>query len=192
MIDFLEGTIEELDVRYLVINVNGVGYGVNITSYASDTLKEKQGLARIYTYLSVRENAMELFGFSSADEREIFRALINVEGIGPRAGVNILSGINPEKLREAIANGDEAVLTRIPGLGPKKAQRIIVELKDKFRIHAGGDVMTDADEEFMEALLALGFNYAKAKDAVRQAVKAAGVAAPKETVIKEAIKRLGR
>ncbi len=193
MIDFLEGNIEEITEKYLLLNVNGTGYGIAITAAAYDRLRKENGIARVYTYMSVSDNGVALYGFSNREEKEIFLALISVEGIGPKAGTNILSGVNPEALRKAIATGNEAILTRIPGLGPKKAQRLIVELKDKFKMHAeGNDEEFTPDEEYLQALLALGFNYQKSREALRQAVKAAGENANKEVIIKEAIKRLGK
>ena len=133
MIDFLEGVIEDIKDRYVLLNVSGVGYGVNISSSTFEALKDKTGIVRIYTYLSVSENNIGLYGFSTPEEKEIFLSLLNVEGIGPKGGINILSGTSVERLRKAIASGDEFFLTSIPGLGPKKAKRIIVELKDRFK-----------------------------------------------------------
>jgi Holliday junction DNA helicase RuvA len=192
MIDFLEGTIEEITEKYLLLNVNGVGYGVAITAAAYNHLQKEEGPARVYTYMSVSENGVALYGFSSREEKELFLALISVEGIGPKAGINILSHINPDLLRKAIASGDESSLTRVPGLGPKKAQRMIVELKDKFKMFAGGADEFTPDEEYLQVLLALGFNYQKAREALRQATMAAGNKTGREDIIKEAIKRLGK
>jgi len=192
MIDFLEGTIEELTEKYLLLNVNGTGYGLTITAAATDHLRKQSGIARVYTYMSVSENGVALYGFSSREEKEIFLALISVEGIGPKAGTNILSNINPDALRKAIASGDEAGLTRVPGLGPKKAQRMIVELKDKFKMYASAQDEFTPDEEYLQALLALGFNYQKAREALRQAMMSAKDNTGKEDILKEALKRLGK
>ncbi|MCE5299608.1 MAG: Holliday junction branch migration protein RuvA [Spirochaetia bacterium] len=190
MIDFLEGTIEEINEKRLIINVAGVGYGVNITSGACNALHDKDGLVRLYTYMSVRENAMELFGFASPEEKELFLALLNVEGIGPRAATNILSGISVDRLKKAIASGDEGILTQVPGLGPKKARRLIVELKDKFKSVAGTGEEAGAEDEYLEALLALGFNYAKSREAIKQALKTVKDRNNREDVVREAIKRM--
>jgi holliday junction DNA helicase RuvA len=192
MINFLEGTIEEIKEKYLLLNVNGTGYGITITAAAYDALKDKTGIARVYTYMSVSENGVALYGFSNPEEKEIFLALISVEGIGPKAGTNILSGINPGRLRKAIASGDDAVLTQIPGLGPKKAQRLIVELKDKFKMFAAERETFTGEEEYMQALLGLGFNYQAAREALHQAIKSAADRNNKEAIIREAIKRLGK
>lgn len=192
MIDFLEGTIEELTDKYLLLNVNGTGYGLAITAAASDHLRKQNAIARVYTYLSVSDNGVALYGFSSREEKEIFLALISVEGIGPKAGINILSSINPDALRKAIATGNEAVLTRVPGLGPKKAQRMILELKSKFKIYATEQDEFTPDEEYLQALLALGFNYQKAREALRQAMIAVKENSGTQDILKEALKRLGR
>ena len=192
MIDFLEGNIEEITEKYLLLNVNGTGYGIAITAAAYDRLRRENGTARVYTYMSVSDNGVALYGFLNREEKDIFLALISVEGIGPKAGINILSSINPDSLRKAIASGNEAALTRVPGLGPKKAQRMIVELKDKFKMFAHEQEEFTPDEEYMQALLALGFNYQKSREALRQAVAAAGNKSGKEEIIKEAIKRLGK
>jgi Holliday junction DNA helicase RuvA len=187
MIDFLEGTVEELREKYLLINVNGTGYGVTITAAAYEALKDKTGVARVYTYMSVSENGTALYGFSNPEEKQVFLALI-----GPKAGTGILSGINPERLRKAIASGDEAVLTQIPGLGPKKAQRLIMELKDKFKMFASEREDFAGEDEYLQALLGLGFNYQAAREALHHAVKTAKDRNNKEDILKEAIKRLGR
>lgn len=192
MIDFLEGTVEEIREKYLLINVNGVGYGVTITASAYDALKDKSGTVRVYTYLSVSENNQALYGFANPEEKQVFLALISVEGIGPKAGTGILSGINPERLRKAIASGDEVALTRIPGLGPKKAQRLIVELKDKFKMFVSEAEGFSGEDEYLQALLGLGFNYQAAREAMHQAVKTAKDKNNKESILKEAIKRLGK
>jgi holliday junction DNA helicase RuvA len=192
MIDFLEGVIEELTDKYLLLNVNGTGYGLSITAAASDHLRKQSGIARVYTYMSVSDNGVALYGFSSREEKEIFLALISVEGIGPKAGTNILSSVNPDALRKAIASGDEAALTRVPGLGPKKAQRLILELKSKFKMYASEGEEFTPDEEYMQALLGLGFNYQKAREALRQAMMAAKEGSAKDDILKEALKRLGK
>jgi len=192
LIDFLEGTIEELRDKYLLLNVNGTGYGITVTAAAAEALDGKTGTVRVYTYMSVSENGVALYGFSGQPEKEVFLALIGVEGIGPKAGVNILSGIEPEKLREAIASGNEAALTRVPGLGPKKAQRLILELKEKFRMFVVEGKADPAEDDYLQALLGLGFKYRDAMEALKEAIKAAPDREDREAVIKEAIKRLGK
>ncbi|MCX8092624.1 MAG: Holliday junction branch migration protein RuvA [Candidatus Goldbacteria bacterium] len=191
MIDFLEGIIEEINEKYLLLNVSGVGYGINISSSTFEALKDKDGIVRIFTYLSVTENNVSVYGFSTPEEKEIFLALLNVEGIGPKGSINILSGTSVDKLKKAIASGDEFFLTSIPGLGPKKAKRIIVELKDKFKI-MDTDVFEEQDEDYLQVLLTLGFQYNKAREALKQTYKTVKDRKNKEEVIKEALKFLSK
>jgi Holliday junction DNA helicase RuvA len=191
MIDFLEGVIEEIKDRYLLLNVSGVGYGINISSSTYEFLKNKTGIVRIYTYLNSGENNISLFGFSTIEEKEIFLSLLNVEGIGPKGGINILSGTSVDKLKKAIATGDEFFLTNIPGLGPKKAKRIIVELKDKFKMLAE-DVFDEQDEDYLQVLLTLVFQYNKAREALKQTYNIIKDKKNKEEVIKEALKYLSK
>jgi len=196
MIDFLEGIVESLSQNHVIINVNGVGYGVFITSSTYNAIKEANGRVKLFTYLQARETGVELYGFSDKEDKEIFMALISVSGIGAKSAINILSNATPEKLRAAIAASDESYITRIPGLGGKKAQRIIVELKDKFSEYlkeasASPDDSFD-ESEYMEALTKLGFGYNQAKEALREANKAVKDSKNRELIMKEAIKRLGR
>ncbi len=191
MIDFLEGVIEEIKEKYLLLNVSGIGYGINISSSTFEMLKDKTGMVRIYTYLSVSENNIGLYGFSMPEEKEIFLSLLNVEGIGPKGGINILSGTSADKLKKAIATGDEFFLTNIPGLGPKKAKRIIVELRDKFKMLTE-DVFEEQDEDYLQVLLTLGFQYNKAREALKQTYKTIKDRKNKEEIIKEALKYLSK
>ncbi len=197
MIDFLEGIVESLSANHVVINVNGVGYGVNITSTTYNSLKDSNGRVKLHTYLQVRDTGVELFGFSTKEDKEVFMALISVNGIGAKSAINILSNTTPDKLRAAIAASDEKYITKVPGLGGKKAQRIIVELKDKFSefLHGGSGAAAAAfteEDEYIEALAKLGFPYTQAKEALREAYKAVHDTKNSELIMKEAIKRLGR
>jgi holliday junction DNA helicase RuvA len=191
MIHFLEGEIEELSGNFVVLNVGGIGFGIAITTAAYNSIKGKSGI-RISTYMAVREDAMELYGFVSASEKEVFMLLISINGIGPKAAMAILNNTTIDQLKSAIGTGDEAALTRIPGLGSKKAQRLIVELKDKFKnlpgIKGGS---ADVENEYTEALVSLGFKYNEAAMALKAALKASPKSG-KEEIIKEALKRLGK
>ncbi|HPD18651.1 MAG TPA: Holliday junction ATP-dependent DNA helicase RuvA, partial [Candidatus Goldiibacteriota bacterium] len=142
-------------------------------------------------YLSVSENNVSLYGFSTSEEKEIFLSLLNVEGIGPKGSMNILSGTSVERLRKAIANGDELFLTGIPGLGPKKAKRIIVELKDKFKTLTD-EYPEEQDEDYIQVMLALGFQYNRAMEALKQTYKTVKDKKNKDEVIKEALKYLSK
>jgi Holliday junction DNA helicase RuvA len=195
MIDFIEGKIDSLTENHVTFDVNGVGYGIHISQSTYFHLKDKTGQVRVYTYLNVREDALELYGFTSQEEKETFLTLISVNGIGAKAGTAILGNITIDRLKKAIGGGDTATLTKIPGLGKKKAERIIVELKDKFKDMAalgGPAVAIPEEEEYIEILSALGFNYNQAREALSAAIRETGAKADKETVIKQALKRLGR
>lgn len=192
MIDFIDGTIEEISETKAVISSGGVGFGVNISLNTYYALKEQKTQVRLYTYMNVRENVIELFGFAAREEKKIFLLLIEVEGIGARAATSILGKVTPEKLKSAIAAGNEAALTAIPGLGPKKAQRIIIELKDKLKDVASAEIVPYAEdgEEYAEVLIRLGFQAAKAREVIRDVMRD-NKGAGQEKIIKEALKRLG-
>ena len=131
MISYLRGNIVRKSPAELVIDVNGVGYSVTIPLSTFETLGETNGPTTILTYMHVREDIMQLYGFATEGERELFKMLISVSGIGPKMAQGILSGLSAPELREAIIRGNLAALTAISGVGKKTAERIIIELRDK-------------------------------------------------------------
>src|SRR5512143_1726945 len=132
MITFLHGKLVEALPTQVTVDVNGVGYEVLIPLSSYDKLPPPGQPVKLLTQLIVREDAHTLYGFMSADERELFRLLVNtVSGIGPKIALNILSGMNPVAFRGAVARGDVKALSQISGVGKKTAERIVVELKDK-------------------------------------------------------------
>ncbi len=133
MIALLTGTIRYKKAPYLIIECSGVGYEVETTLTAFAKLPEIDESTTIYTHLSIRDDAHILFGFASLAERDLFRILIKVNGIGPKMGIAILSGMDASELAQVISSEDVVALTRLPGIGKKTAERIIVELKDKFK-----------------------------------------------------------
>ncbi len=192
MIDFIEGAIEDIKENYVVLNVAGVGFKIYISFPTYEKLKEKQS-ARVLTFMIVKEDTIDLYGFFSQEEKDIFLQLINVSGIGPKAAMSILSNITLEQFKEAISSGDEKFLMRIPRLGSKKAQRILVELKDKFKSILDREKgILSAEDDYIEALTVLGFKYFEARKAVREALKNFGNKVEKEKVIKEALKHLSK
>ena len=130
MFYYVNGTVAELEAGLAVIDCGGVGYACATTNYTLSQLKKGER-AKLYTYLNVREDAMELFGFASQSELRSFKMLIGVSGVGPKAALSILSSTTPQQLAMAVVMGDEKALTVAPGIGKKIAQRIILELKDK-------------------------------------------------------------
>ncbi len=164
MIAHLFGTItEKLDTN-AIIDVNGVGYEVSLPTPDIEryNLNDK---VKIYTYHALRENAEELYGFSSLAAKRLFEMLISVNGIGPKAAINILSLGSPEEVRNAIANTDASFISKASGVGKKSAERVIVDLRDKVGAptkYGSGDVQfisqsSPANDEALDALIALGF-----------------------------------
>lgn len=141
MISFLVGVIEEKRENLVVIDVNGVGFEVNVSNNTLVSLPFEGESAKIYTYLAVREDGISLFGFSSVEERNLFNKLITVSGVGPKLAITILSGLSLSDLTVAIAKEDTKLLSKIKGLGKKTAERLCLELKDKL------DVLTFGKEE---------------------------------------------
>ena len=141
MFYYVSGTVAHMGPYLAVIDCGGVGYACRTTNHTLSRLKQGEK-ARLYTYLNVREDAMELFGFATENERNCFELLIGVSGVGPKAALSILSAATPESLAMSVITGDEKALTVAPGIGKKIAQRIILELKDKLakgQIAPGGE-----------------------------------------------------
>ncbi len=198
MFYYLNGIVAEREANLAVIDCGGVGYACATTNYTLSQLKKGEK-AKLYTYMSVREDAVELFGFSSQGELHSFRLLLNVSGIGPKAALAILSAITPADLAMAVVMGDEKTLTAVPGIGKKIAQRIILELKDKlakeqsfFTAGDGGGapvmaVPGDKAKEAAAALAVLGYSGAE----VVAALKGIDMTAlPLEEIIRQALKRM--
>jgi Holliday junction DNA helicase RuvA len=198
MIAFLKGNLLKKTTETLIIDNGGIGYEVIAPLSTFYALPEEGEEVSLHIYTHVREDAFILFGFKTALEKYIFRLLISVSGIGPRLATNILSGIGPDMLLEAIAAGDLVRLQSIPGVGKKTAERIILELKDKAQ-KLGTDLVTPSKvtifkdktipDDALSALLNLGYTSRAAKIAVDKAmsnVKDASL----EAVIKEALRLL--
>ena len=145
MFYYVSGTVAHVEPYLAVIDCGGVGYACRTTSYTISQIK-KGDKAKLFTYLNVREDAMELYGFASSEELKLFQQLISVSGVGPKAALAILSTRSPADLALAIITGDEKALTAAAGVGKKIAQRVILELKDKLAkgqtISAGGETVT--------------------------------------------------
>jgi Holliday junction DNA helicase RuvA len=192
MIAHLSGMLASTGDRWVVIEVSGIGYRVQVTQPALQSLLETEGLVRVHTHMVVRDDAIQLYGFLYQNEGELFRILITVPGIGPQTAMNILSEISFEDFAVAIVSDDEKLLTRIPGIGPKSAKRLILELKDKMKKHTStmiaGKRTPEADDA-VSALISLGFSPREAQDAVGSALtdqKSPSV----QTLIRGALARL--
>ena len=137
---YLNGTVAELGPGLAVVDCGGVGYALYVTAYTQSQLHTGQK-HKLYTYCSIREDAVDLFGFAAREERSCFERLLSVSGVGPKAALAILSVTTPDRFTLAVVTGDEKALTAAPGVGKKLAQRIILELKDKI---AGEQMAADA------------------------------------------------
>lgn len=201
MFYYLNGELAYREGNMCVIDCNGVGYKLTVSMITADSLLTKLGKqVKLFTHLAVREDGVEIFGFSSNEERECFNKLISVSGIGPKVAISILSTHTPEKLAYAIATDDIALLAKTPGIGKKTAQRIILELKDKLSIDtSSADAMSDYSastlipknkniSEAIEALMVLGYD----KSTVTSAVKGIDPSMDPAEIIKLVLKKLAR
>ena len=197
MFYYLSGTVGHVEPYLAVIDCGGVGYACRTTTYTLSTLKKGEK-AKLYTHLNVREDAMELYGFSTQEERNLFELLISVSGVGPKAALSILSASAPANLALSIITGDAKALTCAPGIGKKIAQRVILELKDKLAKGqadfsaggmAGGPVAVIPDNNLSEAgaaLAVLGYSQGE----INMALKGADLEQPLEEVIRQALKKM--
>lgn len=198
MIEYLEGILAAKEAVTAVIDVGGVAFAVHISLHTHDELPSIGEKVRLLTHLHVREDAMQIYGFAHPEERRIFRLLQGISGIGARMALNILSGISPDDLRVRVSNGDIGALTRIPGIGKKTAERIVVELRDNFakgldekdRAASGGRL--SVRDEAMMALQALGYSRAAAEKAITGSSTSNpdGTAANASELIKAALRQL--
>lgn len=188
MIAFLEGRVADKVGGHAVIDVNGVGYELLVPTSTLAKLPAIGKVARVHTRMVVRDDAMTLYGFATMDERELFDLLVTVTGVGPKVALSFLSVLSPEALRRAIASGDVAALTVVPGVGKKVAQRVALDLKDRL----GGDVViVDGPlADVREALLALGLTPQEASEAMVGLPAAEDAAV--EDLLRTALQQVGR
>jgi len=193
MIDYIIGKITELNPAFVVVECNGIGYSLNISlnTYAAI---DKAVSCKILVHEAIREDAHLLYGFFEADERDLFRQLITVSGVGASTARIMLSSLKPADLRQAISEGDVSLLKSVKGIGLKTAQRIIVDLKDKIGKHPGsGEIIAFSDntarEESLSALVMLGFARNSAAKVVDNLLKE-NKTLPVEEIVRRALKLL--
>lgn len=181
MIAYLNGILAEIEEENIVIEINGIGYNVRIPAGMAGRLPQIGEVVKLYTYTSVREDAIGLYGFLSRDDLNMYRQLITVSGIGPKGGLSVLSAMSADELRMAVISQDAKAIAKAPGVGTKTAQRIILELKDKISLEdtammrevnqvPQGNMLTgksQAQTEAVEALTALGYSPSEALRAVK-------------------------
>lgn len=197
MIGYLEGKLRDKSPEHIIVDVHGVGYMVQVplsTFYDLPDLGQSVSL-NIHTH--VREDAIQLYGFRTAAEREMFLLLTTVNGVGPRLAVNILSGISPDDIRMVVMQQNPARLRNIPGVGKKIAERIMLELRDKLKAKETGDgtaiplpVGSDVYSDAFSALLNLGYRPAEAEKALNKARQQFGDSLPLEKLLKESLRFL--
>lgn len=192
MIALLEGRIAERGDGRVIVVAAGVGYEVLISSGTAQALPGGGADVRLFTRMQVRDDSMVLYGFSSADERDVFDLLVTVSGVGPKYALAALSSLSPDAVRLAVASGDVDALTTVPGIGKKVAGRIVVDLKDKL----GGEGLATTGgpmAEVREALLALGLSPDEARDAMDGLSVGNGHGErPVEDLLREALQGVGR
>lgn len=181
MIGYLKGELEEVKENYVVLEVGNIGYEVHLPSNAIMSLPSKGSSIKIYTYLHVREDALNLFGFLTKDDLEMFKLLITVNGIGPKGALGILSSISADDIRFAVLADDAKAIAKAPGIGNKTASKLIIELKDKFKLETAfeqrlqnqadgniGSGIYNKKDEAVQALTVLGYSGSDALKIVNQ------------------------
>ncbi len=196
MIAQLTGTLVSKKKNKIVVDVGGVGYLLTVSLSTFSELPSESAKVKIFTYQHVRENAIELFGFSSEFEKELFLLLISVSGIGPKTATDILSNTSLSGFKKAIISQDIKTISGIRGIGKKTAEKLIFELKDKireFNIPAGKvPASQSAMDDAIEALKSLGFTYIQAKESAEASATRLGKNASTQEIVKQALKDLGR
>ena len=187
----LEGTVVDFEQNLVVLDCGGIGFALNATSNTLSRLRTGEK-ARLFVAESIGENNFDLFGFADKNEKSCFEMLISVQGIGPKAGIAILSIAEPEEVRNAIANADTAFISKASGVGKKSAERVIVDLRDKVGIpsHYGAtptkyNTAEELNDEALDALMALGFSLKEASLALEKIDRTL----PTEERIKLALKK---
>ena len=200
MIGYLKGEVAGIYEDRIILEVGGIGYNIYMPASSLELIDGIGAEVKIYTYLLVREDALLLYGFLTKDDLDFYKKLITVNGIGPKGALALLSVMTVDELRFAILSGDSKQIGKAPGIGPKTAQRLIIDLKDKVEPalafdgavrneeQQGGRMMNKVLEEAAEALVALGYSQTESYKAVRSVENCDDV----ETVLKEALTKMSR
>lgn len=199
MISYIKGELAAVEDDRVIVEAGGIGYGIFMPAGSIARLPAAGSEVKIYTYFSVKEDSMQLFGFLSRDELHVFRLVIAVNGIGPKGGLNILSSLSPDDLRFAVFSNDVKAISAAPGIGKKTAEKLILELRDKLSLE---DALTGTDDtvsrpvqtsasssvqnDAVQALVALGYGSTESLKAVRQIEVTDGMQV--EDVLKQALK----
>lgn len=200
MISYIKGTLERRAESYIILETGGIGYQIFVSPATLAKLPQTGSEVKVFTYFSVKEDGMSLYGFASMEEQEMFHKLLTVSGVGPKGALGFLSVLKPSEIIMAILSDDVKTLSKAPGVGRKTAQRVILDLKDKCKtedaIALGGEelqgmteVLVDGDAKFeaIDAMTALGYSRSEAAKAVN-AVAAEGMST--EDILKAALKKM--
>ena len=196
MYSYIKGELVEVSEEAIVVDNQGIGYNIRVPGSILDSLEGIGQEVKIYTYTYVREDIMQLYGFLTRDDLNIFKLLIGVSGIGPKGALAILSVMTPDDLRFAVLGEDDKTIAKAPGIGKKSAQRLIIELKDKMDLNEAFALKTEHEavrqtegspkstvkNEAVQALVALGYSSAEAMRAIK------GVEITDETTVEEVLK----
>lgn len=200
MIAYIKGEVTDIDEQKIIIENQNMGYNVFMPmGYANLDIGEE---VKIHTYLHVKEDAMQLYGFLTKDDLQVFKLLLGVNGIGPKGALGILSGLSADELRFAVLSDDAAAIAKAPGIGKKTAQKLILELKDKLslesafeqklenqqNVHMNQTEQLDAKKEAVQALVALGYSSSDALRAVKQVEQSEQLSV--EDILKQALKKM--
>lgn len=194
MIGYLKGVLIEKSPSEIVVDVHGVGYVLSVSFTTSEKLPDRGAEVALHVHTNVREDAIQLFGFATADERSLFRLLTNISGVGPKMAIGILSAMSVTEFRDHVVRNNLVALTAISGVGRKTAERLVVELRDKMiKMETGGESVSDtvahARNEALLALTSLGYTRAAAEAAVRKALADFGPNVPLvEQLVKSALR----
>lgn len=194
MYEYIDGKLVFKCPTYVVIETGGIGYHLNISLHTFSQIKDQER-CKLFTWLHVKEDGHTLYGFYEEGERKLFLHLISVNGIGAGTGRMMLSSISPSEIEEAIIKGDINQIKKIKGIGPKSAQRLIIELQDKLKKDGSGTLMLmpqnhTAKDEALSALVMLGFVKNNAEKAIDAAIKSTEKILSVEEIIKSALKSL--
>lgn len=196
MIAHLTGKIISKKPTQITLDVNGVGYLINISINTFDKIEELGKQISLHTYLSVKEDSLTLFGFYTIAEKELFEILISVNGVGPKLAINILSGITADEFKDAVLNKNVSRLVAIPGVGKKTAERMIIELGDKIsKLSDSGTSISlksySVKDDAVAALIGLGYNHKTADNVTRNLIDE-NAEISLEDLIKESLKKLNK
>ena len=199
MISYIKGSLERRAESYIIIETGGIGYQIFVSPATLAKLPQTGEMVKVFTYFSVKEDGISLYGFATMEEQEMFHKLLTVSGVGPKGALGFLSQLTPQEIILAIISEDVKTLSKAPGVGRKTAQRVILELKDKFKtedaLSMGEEVQGmveisvggDAKFEAIDAMTALGYSRSEAAKAVN-AVAAEGMST--EDILKAALKKM--